>query len=453
LAATKLLEKAHQLPLSNEGFQTPNTNAKARPTGRIPCAFRVGRPWWAAPGRRAGVRLSSFQGNNRPKRKLKSMKTIQNYTVAIAMLLMAFVSNVRATTNVVISIDQGTNAVLHWPSETNQAFIIGYRTTLTAATPWTLLTTVNAVTNDVQTSFAHTGIVASNNVGFYVVSEFSEDFSGDGLNNETELLLGNNPFVFNDNSDVSYPAAPSGYSGEVVINYDTNSGTAANLGPFLYANDTVANSMVTTEPTPGELHLKWTTAVVDHAGSFAPIKPLDATPDFNFTPEEAKILHDAFDEGTSITRGVISNPNQSKVDQVPIDLLQRYEQFAIDQIDFNFKFIQAINSGEKIVPNLEASIRANIASIHTQWTREQAICRSLKSRIGRTIGKILPLLGGVFIIANAADNAQDFIDTALAYTHDIITGDDETGDAAIFAGVCNNIAPGSSNIVLGYLLR
>jgi hypothetical protein len=180
---------------------------------------------------------------------------------------------------------------------------------------------------------------------------------------------------------------------------------------------------------------------------------LDAAPAFNFTPEEAKILHDAFDQGTSLTTGVISNPNQAKVDQVSIDLLQRYEQFAIEQMDYNFKFIQAVNSGEKTVVDIAASTRAQIASIHTQWTREQAICRSLTSRIGRAAGKILPLLGGVFIIANSAANAQDFIDAAQAYTNDIIRGDDETGDAAIFAGVCNNIAPGSSNIVLGYLLR
>ncbi len=199
------------------------------------------------------------------------MKIIQKYVAAISVIAMAFLFNVHATTNVSLSIDHGTNAAVHWPSQTNQAFIIGYRSTLDVTNPWTLLTTVLATTNGNQTGFTNQGAIASSSSGFYVVSEFSEDFSGDGINNETELLLGNDPFVFNDNSDVSYPAAPSGYYGEVVINYNTNSGTAANLGPFLYANDTVANTMTTTELTPGELHLKWTTAVVDHSGSFASI--------------------------------------------------------------------------------------------------------------------------------------------------------------------------------------
>lgn len=379
------------------------------------------------------------------------MKRTLQSIVAVLILWTAFLLNGHATTGVQLSIDNGTNAALHWPSETNQAFIIGYRTTLSAATPWLLLTNVLAATNGTQTDFTNQGAIASNSSGFYVVSEFEEDFDGDGVDNGTELLNGTDPFVFDDNGDASYPSAPSVYSGEEVFNYDTNSQTAANLGPFLYANDTVANTMTTTEPTPGEIHLKWTTAVIDHYDSFA--YPFGAPPKANFSDAEAKMLRDAFGESTKISEGRISAPNQALVDQLPIELLQRYEEFAIAQIDYNFKFIQDVNSGERIPANLADSIRAQVASIHTQWTREQAICRSLHTRLGRALGKVLPLLGGVFIIANAANNAQDFINAAQAYSNDILRGDDETGDAAIFAGVCNNIAPGSSDLVLGYLLR
>jgi hypothetical protein len=379
------------------------------------------------------------------------MRTVQKYFALI--LLLAALSNVHATTNVSLSVGNGTNASLHWPSLTNQGFIIGYRTTLNATTPWRLLTNVVAATNGTQTGYLHKGVITSNRTGFYVVSEYAEDFDGDGENNGTELLIGTDPFVVDNVVDASYPSAPSVYSGEVIFNYNTNSGTASNLGPFLYANDTVANTMTTTEPTPGELHLKWTTAVIDHSGSLVVAKPLDASPTPNSTPQEAEILRQAFGNGTKISQGIISAPNQAQVDQVSIDLLQRYEQFAIAQIDYNFKVIQAVNSGEKIVADVAATTQAQIASIHTQWTREQAICRSLTSRIGRAAGQVLPLLGGIFIIANSAANAQDFINAALAYSNDILTGNDETGDAAIFAGVCNNIAPGSSNIVLGYLLR
>lgn len=379
------------------------------------------------------------------------MKIIPKYVAAISVFVLAFLFNIHATTNVSLSIDNRTNAVLHWPSQTNQAFIIGYRTTLNPVTPWTLLTNVLATTNVVQSAFIHKSAITSSTTGFYVISEFSEDFDGDAVDNGTEFIIDTDPFVVDNISDASYPSAPSVYSGEVVFNYDTNSGTAPNLGPFLYANDTVANTMVTTEPTSGELHLKWTSAVVDHSGFL--IVPLDASPTPNFTPEEAVILRDAFGEGTRISQGLISAPDQAKVNQVPIELLQRYEEFAIAQMDYNFKVIQAVNSGEKVVADIAATTRAQLASIHTQWTRAQAISRSLQSRIGRAIGKVLPLLGGVFIIANSAVNAQDFIDAAQDYSNDILNGSDETGSAAIFAGVCNNIAPGSGNLVLGYLLR
>src|SRR5665213_2461140 len=101
------------------------------------------------------------------------MNTIQKCIVAVLMLLTAFLFNVHATTNVSLSIDSGTNAALHWPSQTNQGFIIGYRTTLNAATPWTFLTNSLAATNGTQTSLVHKGAIKSSSTGFYVVSEYA----------------------------------------------------------------------------------------------------------------------------------------------------------------------------------------------------------------------------------------------------------------------------------------
>jgi len=55
--------------------------------------------------------------------------------------------------------------------------------------------------------FCSQRIIASSRTGFYVVSEFAEDFDGDGVDNGTELLLGTDPFVIDNVTDASYPAA------------------------------------------------------------------------------------------------------------------------------------------------------------------------------------------------------------------------------------------------------
>ena len=238
------------------------TKAKARPNGRTPCVFSARCLSGLPTGGARGARLSDFLGKKPAKKEIQAMKIMLKHIVANSVILMTVLFNAHATTNVSLSIDSGINVALHWPSETNQAFIIGCRTTLNAATPWMLMTNVVAATNNVQTDYINQGAIASNSTGFYVVSEFAEDFDGDGVDNGTELILETDPFVIDNVSDASYPAAPSVYFGEVVFNYDTNSGTAPKLGPFLYANPVVANTMVTTEPTPGELHLKWTSAVL-----------------------------------------------------------------------------------------------------------------------------------------------------------------------------------------------
>jgi len=92
-------------------------------------------------------------------------------------------------------------------------------------------------------------------------------------------------------------------------------------------------------------------------------------------------------------------------------------------------------------------------SIHTQYTRLAAVNRSLVQRFGRAVNRFLPFAGGILIFANADSIAADFLSAMQDYSRDILRGDDETGSAAILAGRCNDLAPGSGNIVLNYLLR
>src|SRR5947209_610764 len=53
--------------------------------------------------------------------------------------------------------------------------------------------------------------------------------------------------------------------------------------------------------------------------------------------------------------------------------------------------------------------------------------------------------GGIIVLADADNIAADFLQAMRDYSRDIATGDDETGSAAIMAGRCNDLAPGSGN--------
>lgn len=78
--------------------------------------------------------------------------------------------------------------------------------------------------------------------------------------------------------------------------------------------------------------------------------------------------------------------------------------------------------------------------------------RAVQKALARA-GKILPLTGGILVLADANAIGDEFADAFRDYMEDILQGNDETGSAAVVAGNCQNLAPGSGNIVLSYLLR
>jgi hypothetical protein len=98
-------------------------------------------------------------------------------------------------------------------------------------------------------------------------------------------------------------------------------------------------------------------------------------------------------------------------------------------------------------------LRARLASVHTQFSRASSIAKSLARRFGRAAGRALPFIGGIAILASGPEFAENFIAAANDYARDIREGEDETGSAAILAGYCNDLAPGSGNLVLSCLLR
>jgi len=330
------------------------------------------------------------------------------------------------------------------------------------------------------------GPMMSGSMGFYFVAEYGEDSDGDGLDNGCELYIGHSILKVDSDADGlndgaedsdtdgfddltecildTDPLVPEDgdgqpllfggvFSGQIDISFTATPNYTNILGPFLDANDIAAHSLVTTEPSPGLMRLRWHTVFIDHGG-FALDGPAGpGSP--GFTTEERNLLAAAFGHGTDIDEGIISQPNQALVDQLPRDLLERYEEFAVNATRKNFELIQKVNTGQYTPPTGDIAhfVRTRMQQIHTQFVRLQAINKSLFQRFGRALNRILPFAGGILILANAESVAQEFFEAAQAYATDIANGDDETGSAAIMAGVCNNLAPGAGNIVLNYLLR
>lgn len=67
--------------------------------------------------------------------------------------------------------------------------------------------------------------------------------------------------------------------------------------------------------------------------------------------------------------------------------------------------------------------------------------------------KITPLLGGIAVVTSTTALANELNTATANYVHDITSGNDEGGSAAIVAATCEQIAPGSQNLVLSGLLR
>jgi len=282
-------------------------------------------------------------------------------------------------------------------------------------------------------------------------SDGHEDSDTDGFNNLTECLLGTDPLLPEDGD--GQPLLTGGvFSGQVDISF-TPSSYANILGPFLDANRGItADSLVTTEPSPGLLRLQWHSVFIQFGG-FAPAGPGGETP--TFTTEERNLLQAAFGHGTDIDAGIISQPNQALIDQLPRDLLERYEAVSVNALRENLELIQKVNTGQYIPPtgDIAGFVRRRVQQLHTQFTRLQTIGKSLAQRFGRALNRILPFAGGILILANAESIAAAFFSAMEDYADDIGNFEDETGSAAILSGECNNLAPGAGNIVLNYLLR
>lgn len=142
------------------------------------------------------------------------------------------------------------------------------------------------------------------------------------------------------------------------------------------------------------------------------------------------------------------------VDQMRRELLEHLEQVSDRRIKIAFQNIQKWNADPSIpIDVLQERTQREINLIHTLFIRGGAANDSLWRRFGRALNRSLPYFGAILILANAPNSAGQFHSGLQSYASDIRNGDDETGSAAILSGYCNDLAPGSGNIVLNYLLR
>jgi len=287
------------------------------------------------------------------------------------------------------------------------------------------------------------------------IGDGAEDTDGDGDDDFTECMVFSDPLVPDSGA---LPPLTDGLvlSGEYNIQFTPVPGRQNILGPLLFCNNNItADGLVTTEPSPGLLRLNWNSTFIHYDPFFAPQGGPD-NPGQELTDAERAALRDAFGEGTEMDLGRLSLPDQARVDQLPEHVLDYYEKVASEQLRKEFQLIQEVNTGVRQPPpgiTLERYMKIRLNQIHTQFTRLTAVGKSLARRFGRAVNRILPFLGGIIILANADTIAADFLSAMQDYSYDIGIADDETGSAAILSGRCNDLAPGSGNIVLNYLLR
>jgi hypothetical protein len=325
-------------------------------------------------------------------------------------------------------------------------------------------------------------------MGFYLVTEYSEDIDGDSLPNEFELYLGTSILkgdtdgdgiddgaedtdadgsinfeeyiagtdpVVNDNVTPVPLTDGLVLSGEQIIQFSPNG--VNHEGVLCFPDGNLADAIAVDEPTSGMLRIRWHSAFIHYGGFASAASPNDPPPHFDYTAEDRRLLKEAFGTeggGTSTRAGRLQSVNQGAVDQMRRELLEHLEQVADRRIKIAFQNIQNWN----LDPNLPSEelgrlVQREIDMIHTQFVRGGAVNSSLFRRFGRALNRSLPYFGGILILANASAIAENFYNAVQDYALDIRNGDDETGSAAIVAGQCNDLAPGSGNIVLNYLLR
>ena len=143
--------------------------------------------------------------------------------------------------------------------------------------------------------------------------------------------------------------------------------------------------------------------------------------------------------------------NLSDIESLNEDYLRYFAQVGHDSsLRYINLSIKALQEGASVNSR---QIKSWLYSANLQRFRHDTVHKVLKAR--GIIGKFINFLPVGFLVVAYESDAYvvAFEDAFRSYARDLERGEDTTGSAAILAGVCNNLAPGSQNIVLNGLLQ
>jgi hypothetical protein len=275
-------------------------------------------------------------------------------------------------------------------------------------------------------------------MGFYTVVELGEDIADDLLSNDwdvthTYLTSGS---AIREEFDVELPtqlSSPSGFAGLTSETIDTQ------LAAYGNDNDGIGGMYARVVAGDGTVQIRFYSVFVEGSFFAASGSPLE---NFGLTPEELQQLGNAYGPGTRSRSGLFSTPNQSQLQQIPTQTLEKAADLHAGKAkEF---WIKANN------PNLSTTQRrVYIDAVDTQVSRYNAVRRAA-GRVGQAL---LPLaiVGGVMVAIDAAGSSQELIDAARAYHSAAVNGDDLCDPAIDVAIWAHNVAPGSFNFVWDYL--
>ena len=321
------------------------------------------------------------------------------------------------------------------------------------------------------------------------VYDSEEDFESDNLRNQAEYYLGTNPFRsdsdgdgtnddeedynndgitdYEDYLDIVVTLEPGYHESSVILDtVGTASELSAHAGVAVsgYGNAMVALSV----SVPGDNQLKITSQMfvsrsggtASSASPFIPLSPRNLPDDPYDPPPNYKLnnhptLRDKLIEAngggwSDSNYRVLPRINHDLYDDLSEDFLRKAASEAYYGRQRQTKRIailiqQGHDENDQVVRNL----RYNIA---IQKNRQTAAHRALIRKGARGIGKFIPFVGG-FILLDWESNSESFADAFEDYARSLVRNDDAfiLLNAAILAAECNNLAPGSGNVVLNFI--
>jgi hypothetical protein len=279
------------------------------------------------------------------------------------------------------------------------------------------------------------------------IDDGMEDFDGDGRSNYHEIVAGTDPLVADELITHTFLTSGAAIREEFEVELSVPSGLAAAATTSIdtelavYGNDNDGiGGMYTRVPTEqGTVRVSFYSIFIEGSFEAAALEP---AAEFGLSNEELRQLGDAYGHGTRSRSGIFSTPNQSMLQQIPTETLEKAaELHAAKAKEF---WIKANDPGITATQR-----RIFIDQVDTQVSRYNAVRRA----VGRTGQALLPLaiIGGVMVAIDVYGSQQALIDAAIAYHAAAVNGDDLCDPAIDVAIWANNVAPPSFNFVWDYL--